>query len=100
MTDTTVATADDLAQEVQTSVAGQDMLVAQVSHITNQVESLAVERIDALIFRLTSLKNKIILENKASIERTKKFITLVDGGLRQVDHLENLASDLETASPR
>ncbi len=86
-------------QEVA-SRAGQDMLVAQVSHITNQVESLAVERIDAVIERLLDLKIKIIEDNKASVERTSKFIAMVDGGMREVEKLEELTTNLEQARQR
>lgn len=93
------AAAGDQARAVE-SRAGQDMLINQVSHITNQVESLAIERIDTLINRLTSLKERIIQDNKESIDTTVKFIEMVDGGLRNVERVEDLVERLEVARTR
>ena len=77
------------------SRAGKDLLIGQIAEITNNVESLVVERIDSLITRLQNLKQLAILENKASLEKFAGFIEAIDDGLKETKKLEDLVERLE-----
>jgi hypothetical protein len=77
------------------SRAGKDILIGQISDITNNVESLVVERIESLISRLQSLKLMAVLENKASLEKFANFIEAIDSGLQETKKLEDLVARLE-----
>ncbi len=79
------------------SRAGKDLLIGQIAEITNNVESLVVERIDSLITRLQGLKQMAILENKASLEKFASFIEAIDEGLTDTRKLEDLVTRLEKA---
>ncbi len=82
-------------QPPSTSTAGRDLVIGQIAEITNNVEKLVVERIDALVNRLQSLKQMVILENKASLEKFASFIEAIDDGLQDTKKLEDLVSRLE-----
>ncbi len=81
--------------EPVTSRAGKDLLISQISEITNNVENLVVERIDSLITRLQNLKAVAILENKASLEKFAGFIEMIDDGLHETQKLEAMVGRLE-----
>ncbi len=80
-----------------TSRAGKDLLIGQIAEITNNVESLVVERIDSLINRLQNLKQMAIIENKASLDKFASFIEAIDEGLSETRKLEDLVTRLEKA---
>ena len=86
-------TAEALA--APTSRAGKDILIGRIAEITNNVESLVVERIDSLINRLQNLKQVAIVENKASLEKFASFIEMIDDGLKETEKLEALVDRLE-----
>ncbi len=78
-----------------TSRAGKDLLIGQIAEITNNVESLVVERIDSLINRLQNLKELAVVENKASLEKFAGFIEMIDEGLNETKKLEEMVGRLE-----
>ncbi len=78
-----------------TSRAGKDLLIGQIAEITNNVESLVVERIDSLINRLQNLKEMAVVENKALLEKFASFIEMIDEGLNETKKLEEMVGRLE-----
>jgi hypothetical protein len=77
------------------SRAGKDLLIGQIAEITNAVENLVVERVDTLINRLQNLKLKVILENKAAMQKFSVYLDDLDTGLQETKKLEDMVAGLE-----
>lgn len=93
--------AEAIGQEVALeSRAGPDLVISDVKHILDRVEKIAIDRIDTLINRLTTLKSIVVMKNRRAVDEVAGLINKVDQGMKDVSHFEELVEELERMTAR